>query len=118
MENRHLFRGKRQDNKKWVIGNRIDSPDGRVAITETGGEWELYECNPETVCQCVGYEGIFERDIFLHDDDLYIIRWCDADLRWWAEAVFSRESDPLGEFRPEDIEVIGNEIDNPALLEA
>ena len=68
MENRYLFRGKRIDNGEWVIGNRIDSPDGRVAITETSGEWELYECIPGTICQCTGLEDkngklIFENDI-------------------------------------------------------
>ena len=70
MENRHLFRGKRIDNGEWVIGNRIDSPDGRVAITETSGEWELYECIPGTICQCTGLKDkngnlIWENDILM-----------------------------------------------------
>ena len=40
MENRFLCRGKRTDTGEWVIGNRIDSPDGHVAISETSGEWK------------------------------------------------------------------------------
>ena len=31
MEYRYLFRGKRTDNGQWVIGNLVNSPDGRVA---------------------------------------------------------------------------------------
>ena len=127
MENRYLHRAKRQDGSGWVTGCYVYAfaPDPGCpvvgvhmehhCIIEENGSIKIID--PSTVCQCIGYEGIFERDIFLHDDDLYVIRWCDADLSWWAEAVFSSESEPLGEFRPEDIDVIGNEIDNPELLE-
>ena len=70
MENRFLCRGKRTDTGEWVIGNRVDSPDGRVAISETSGEWGLCECIPSTICQCTGLKDkngklIWENDILM-----------------------------------------------------
>ena len=67
-KDRYLFRGKRIDNGEWVVGNLINSPDGRVAISETSGDWELHECIPTTICQCTGLRDktgklIWENDI-------------------------------------------------------
>lgn len=70
MEDRYLFKAKRVDNGEWIIGNRIDSPDGRVAISETSGEWGLCECIPSTICRCTGLKDkngklIWENDILM-----------------------------------------------------
>lgn len=70
MEDRYLFKAKRLDNGEWVIGNRVDSPNGRVAISETSGEWGLCECIPSTICRCTGLKDkngklIWENDILL-----------------------------------------------------
>lgn len=75
------------------------------------------EVQKDTICRCTGYEGIYEKDIFQCDDEIYVIEWCDYSLSWEAQALGSSESISLGEFAPEDINVIGNEIDNPELLE-
>ena len=75
MEDRYLFRAKRIDNGEWIIGNLIDSPDGRNAISETGGDWMLHEVDSSTICQCTGLKDknsvlIWENDIvFVTDDD-------------------------------------------------
>ena len=131
MENRHLFRGKRTDNNEWVIGNRIDSPDGRVAISETGGDWKLYECDPDTICQCTGftenYKGkeqdklLWEKDIVrcIHDgkERTYVVQWDESELDF--KGTNGKEN--YGNYFQylsccDEIEVIGNAIDNPELL--
>ena len=93
MEDRYLFRAK-IGNGYWTIGVR-----------------------PDTICQCTGYRGIYEKDIFQCDDERYVIEWCDYSLCWEARAIGSSESISLGEFRPDEIVAIGNAIDNPELLE-
>lgn len=134
MESRHLFRGKRLDNGEWVEGHLFDDGMvntnryfiGNLVITEYSGsacdDWvidgyDFAEVDPSTICQCTGYEGIYEKDIFQCDDERYVVKWSDDSLSWEAESIFSSETISLGEFFPEEIDVIGNEIDNPELLE-
>lgn len=127
MENRHLFRGKRIDNGEWVEGYLIvDEKDyskyfiGYVVGTNGDGtphDLDAVQVDPSTICQCTGYEGIYEKDIFQCDDERYVIEWCDYSLGWEAQAIGSSESISLGEFSPKEIDVIGNKIDNPELLE-
>ena len=127
MEDRYLFKAKRLDNGEWVIGNRIDSPDCRVAISETTGEWKLYECIPSTICQCTGLKDkngklIWENDIVGYYDK-YGEKWCYG-LVGYGEFNCSCCSGVYGwHFGDEDIreyqryEVKGNKFDNPELLE-
>ena len=119
MESRYLYRAKRSDNKEWVEGNLIQTSYGACFINTNEPDKipDTIEVDPSTVCQCVGYEGIFDGDIFQCHGERYVISWCDAYLSWRAYAVFSSESISLGEFRPWDIDVIGNKIDNPELME-
>lgn len=127
MENRFLCRGKRIDTGKWVEGHLItDETDdskcfiGYVIGTDEDGiphDLDVVQVEPSTICQCTGYEGIYEKDIFQCDDERYVIEWCDYSLCWEAQAIGSSESISLGEFRPDKIIVIGNAIDNPELLE-
>lgn len=126
MNDRYLYRGKRIDNGEWVEGFYfcMTHPDGRHThhfIIPLGADLSLgtpvekiqVEVDPDTICQCTGYKGIYERDIFQCDDSIYVIAWSDDDLCWEALSVNSSESIALGEFAPEEIDIIGNEIDNP-----
>mgnify|MGYP000033073951 CR=1 FL=1 len=137
MEDRHLFKdlfkAKRKDNGEWVQGVPFEI-EGKTVILISDNEnilrvhyleenmWEadIYavEVDPTTICQCTGYEGIYEKDIFQCDDERYVIEWCDYSLYWEAQAIGSPESISLGEFGPDEIVVIGNAIDNPELLES
>lgn len=133
MESRYLFRGKRTDNGEWVQGNLITNVFFRLGqsipyilcpdkaeydcFEDFSEENGIFEIRPESICQCAGYEGIYEKDIFQCDDEVYVIEWCDYSLSWEAQAVGSSESISLGEFSPDEIIVIGNAIDNPELLE-
>lgn len=105
MGNRHLYRGKRAENGEWVEWNILEGIPHDAHILKS------------TICQCTGYKGIYERDIFQCDDSIYVIVWSNEDLCWEALSVNSSESIALGEFAPEEIDIIGNEIDNPKLLE-
>lgn len=123
MENRHLFRGKRVDNGEWVVGYYALIDNHRYIYTGSlcnGGLYvvaERFEIQIDTLCQCTGYEGIYEKDIFRCEDEEYFVKWSDNSLRWEAISLETDEKIPLGEINPDYIVVIGNEIDNPELLE-
>lgn len=119
MESRYLCRGKRIDNGKWVEGDMVHSvyKKGDTCVGQYGNEVGMHTVDPSTICQCTGYEGIYEKDIFQCDDERYVIEWCDDSISWDAVAVGSSESISLGEFAPDEVDVIGNAIDNPELLE-
>lgn len=131
MGERHLYRAKRKDNGEWVAGCLlIDYITGQYFIHACGnsvnesdkiGEegclrFVAFEVDPATLCQCTGYKGIWENDIFQFDGERYMIVFSDASLTWNAESIFSPESIELGEFCPSEIEVIGNIFDNTELL--
>ena len=105
MQNRFLSRGKRIDNGEWVEWNMITGIPHDVHILDN------------TICQCTGYEGIYENDIFRYEDEDFVIKWSDDSLSWEAVSIFTAESVSLAEFNPDYIDVIGNEVDNPELLE-
>ena len=135
MENRYLSRGKRIDNGEWVKGNLIRSNDAEVgyeAIIIPTNDSNMYtkgwsrgdlgfenwhRVNETTICQCTGYEGIYEKDIFRCEDEDYVIKWSDDSLSWEATSLEADVSVPLGDINPDYMVVIGNEIDNPELLE-
>ena len=127
MSNRHLYKAKRTDNGEWVEGNLTTDEQnkdkcfiGYVFGTNDDGtphDFDIAPVDPSTICQCTGYKGIWENDIFQCDNERYMIVFSDADLTWNAESIFSSESIELGEFCSSEIEVIGNVFDNLELLE-
>ena len=106
MEDRYLYRGKRTlTDNMWVYWDGFSGVQPNTVIEE------------ETICQCTGYEGIYEKDIFRYDYEEYVIEWSDDSLSWEAISLETDVSVPLGELNPDYMIVIGNEIDNPELLE-
>ena len=86
---------------------------------------EFYAVDPSTICQCTAMPDknsklIFENDIVIkHNDDdkePYLIRWSENYAAWELAqcgcAMYGFFDVDFGE-----IEVIGNAIDNPELLE-
>lgn len=123
MQDRFLSRGKRIDNGEWVEGCYVLIDNHYYIYTGSlcnGGLYvvaERFEIQIDTLCQCTGYEGIYENDIFRYEDEDYVIKWSDNSLSWEAVSLFTDVSVSLVEFNPDYIDVIGNEIDNPELLE-
>lgn len=129
MEDRHLCKARPIGTRKqWVTGFYAVLGEKTVIIVcepekfydvdneKNSSGNKIVEVIPKTICQCTGYEGIYEKDIFQCDDELYIIEWSDYSLSWEAQAIGSSESISLGEFNQDEIDVIGNIIDNPELL--
>lgn len=143
MQDRYLSRGKRIDNGEWVKGNLIWSNDAEVGYeaiiiptndsnmyTKGGSRGDLgfenwHRVNETTICQCTAMPDknsklIFENDIVIkHNDDdkePYLIRWSENYAAWELAqcgcAMYGFFDVDFGE-----IEVIGNAIDNPELLE-
>ena len=129
MEDRYLFRAKRIDNQEWIIGNLICSPDGRNAISETGGDWMLHEVDPSTICQCTGLKDkngllIWENDICDRKEPYpEIVTYTKGDWTLDYSYATGRERGScycnLGFYTNErmSVSVIGNIFDNPELLE-
>lgn len=126
MQNRFLSRGKRIDNGEWVEGYLYGIWERRYILWgRTNDIPNMVEVDPETVCQCTAMPDknnklIFENDIAIkHNDDdkePYLIRWSENYAAWELAqcgcAMYGFFDVDFGE-----IEVIGNAIDNPELLE-
>ena len=126
MQNRFLSRGKRIENGEWVEGYLYGIWERRYILWGmTNDIPNMVEVDPETVCQCTAMPDknnklIFENDIAIkHNDDdkePYLIRWSENYAAWELAqcgcAMYGFFDVDFGE-----IEVIGNAIDNPELLE-
>lgn len=130
MENRYLCKARPIGTRKqWVTGFCAVLGEKTVIIVNELEKFydvdsgknshgnKIVEVIPNTICQCTGYEGIYENDIFRYEDEDYVIKWSCDSLSWEAVSLFTDESVSLAEFNPDYIDVIGNEIDDPELLE-
>lgn len=133
MNDRHLCKAKRTDNRKWIEGYYAFIGKKHVIMEKTSEEFfsiddgedrsgsRILEVDPETVRQYTGLTEVkekkWENDIFQCDEHTYIIQWSEDDLAWYANEIFEPDySTALSEFRADEIYVIGNAIDNPELL--
>lgn len=130
MENRYLFRGKRTNNSKWMIGNLIQTDDGIYIIQNYVPQHLIknYEIDPSTICQCTGLKDkngklIWENDIMeAHLDDKFLDEITRTRVVWEKNGWVTSEpgainGEYLDDFDTEYFEVVGNSFDNPELLE-
>ena len=135
-----LFRGKRIDNGEWIFGNLLDtgrgsSPKDYFILPESGAEFDEYiQVDPATVGQYTGLKGkngkrIFEGDIIKISEVLRVLDFI-TDVYFDNSGFRYRHADGSGSILPRhtkkvegyedvtsDVEIIGNVVDNPELLE-
>ena len=138
MEDRHLFKAKRVDNGKWVIGNLVCSVYTRndVCVGQYGSTIGMHTVELSTVCQCTGLQKdgrpIWENDIIkdLFSDECAQIKYgsyqsCFDSTKTehvgfyvdWTGRYAKRYRKDLGYWiNMVDAEVIGNAFDSPELL--
>lgn len=138
MEDRHLCKARPIGTRKqWVTGFYAVLGEKTVIIVNEPEKFydvdsgknshgnKIVEVIPNTICQCTAMPDknnklIFENDIVIkHNDDdkePYLIRWSENYAAWELAqcgcAMYGFFDVDFGE-----IEVIGNMIDNPELLE-
>lgn len=129
MNDRYLYRAKRTDNGEWVIGNLIDSPDGRNAISETSGDWGIHEVDQSTICQCTAVPDrdnaiMFENDVVRASDGVRGVirfgRYGDEKTDYGFYIEWEKSQPYLRNdiyYWQNELMVIGSYIDNPELLE-
>lgn len=130
-----LFKAKRLDNGEWVEGSLISTEDNSGFIlrsktkafipkgTNTFCSTECYEIDQTTLCQYTGLtdkngKKIWENDIVRNEEgDIGVVQWFEehAAFMIWNKTkncvCYLAENDFL------KIEIVGNEFDNPELLE-
>lgn len=139
MNDRYLYRAKRTDNGEWVEGFYfcMTHPDGRHThhfIIPLGADLSLgtpiekiqIEVDLSTICRCTGLEDksgklIWENDIAncMDAECCGYISWNESEAGFYFDVLLED-----GRFEEEHIydyqdcmEVIGNNFDNPELLE-
>ena len=127
-----LFRAKREDNGEWAYGYYVCLPDvaGSVSMLHVpaGNPDEsnkTYYVKKSTVGQFTGLTDkngtkIFEGDIiqtYDPDDGYAVVRYDETETEFYADFIGENVYYGLGgNFRIDDIEIIGNIYDNPELI--
>ena len=127
MNDRYLYRAKRKSDKMWIYGNLIQTDDGVYIIQNYVPQHLIgkYEVDPSTICQCTGLKDkngklIWENDIVIINGWIGKVMWSSNDTAYIVlpNDDIKNETYCLGYWANEyNVEVIGNEIDNPELLE-
>ena len=131
MNNRYLYRAKRMDNGEWVEG-LLTIMWGQLHIIVPEDENTAYPIDESTICQCTGRRDEDSKLIFEHDIVGFIdctstengysehgcvgeVLWDDETLSFQVTGRLSAESYEVLEGT--DCKVLGNNFDNPELLE-
>lgn len=126
----YLFRGKRKDNKEWVVGHYAQDGVGRHHITQILKEypWVVHNVvDPVTVGQCTGLKDRNGKRVFRGDyvvnhgmnNTGYLYGITFDDLSASFVMISHKEDQVHGIFADgfEHFEVVGNFYDNDKFLE-
>lgn len=142
MEDRYLFKAKRVDNGKWIMG-LLTVMWGQLHIVNPYDENTAYPIDKDTICRCTGLRDkngmlIWENDIldgftypYMSDGvhNYYVeVCWCNNVPGFGIYTQKYPESKVAGisagmtelmeDWDPNDWKVIGNIFDNPELSES
>ena len=122
-----LFRGKRKDNDKWVVGHYGEYCSGKENVPcisipkETISGSVCYEVILKTVGQYTGLTDNNGKNVFEHDivkaydplDEIFFI----GVVKYFDGSFYICNTDFCSDYRwmDYDVEVIGNVFDNPEL---
>lgn len=127
-----LFKAKRLDNGEWAEGNLITNEkneskkyigyifDERNGVIE---DFDIVEVIPDTLCQYTGLvdkngKRIWENDIVRNEEgDIGVVQWFEEHA---AFMIWNKTKNCVCYLAENDfskIEIVGNEFDNPELLE-
>ena len=118
-----LFKAKRKDNGKWVEGDAIHEPIGMSIRHEKNGMSVRVPVDPDTLCQYTGLtdkngQKIWENDIVRNEEgDIGVVQWFEQHA---AFMIWNKTKNCVCYLAENDfskIEIVGNEFDNPELLE-
>lgn len=114
----------------WVCGDLICEKgvhyirpqNSGIIVEDKIGKVLLYKVQPGTICKGIKISNhrLYENDIVLHDDAVGVIRHGVYDMKYygfyieWQGAAYRYRQDIL--YWINDIEIIGNTIDNPEML--
>lgn len=140
MQDRYLFKAKRVDNGEWVQGYYVKGFDVLTNCKENHIIFELntmfyssgetdgwYRVDPSTICQCTGlkdkngkliWENDIVRTVYDGNEHIYQVVWDESELDF--KATNGKENyESNFEYLPccDEIEILGNCLDNPELLE-
>lgn len=143
MKDRYLFKAKRIDNREWVEGYSYGIWEKRYILWGmTNDVPNMIEVDSSTVCQCTGLKDkngklIWENDIILFQRDNDDCPFPNKDTKKRLGKVFYSDfrtvfaigmgkngskslNDDLWKYvqNGNRVEVIGNILDNPELLES
>ena len=129
---RHTYRAKSEDTGEWVFGSLLIDFGGESWIVGTDKIPETQDearnvwnkVNEATIGQCTGLTGedsamIYEGDIVREGGSswLWVVCWDEMTGAWMIEDKDGCSSDYLYPYAG-TYEVVGNEFDNPELLES
>ena len=126
-----LFKAKRVDNGRWVVGGYFSEPytDKKYIVRWIGlGFHEFIEVVPDTLCQYTGLadkngKKIWENDILKahldadYPEDTTYTRILWNETGFCSNENHSRDIETFGKWDAEHFEVCGNIFENPELLE-
>lgn len=126
----HLFKAKTTDTKKWVKGYLVKYPSA-IQIGDNSpwyiskppydpdDKGELYNVDPETVCEYTEQTDkeankIFENDLVIWpvedycEGTVFKVEWDSDNCRFWATTLDDKYSESFDSFFAEHCKVIGN----------